>query len=300
MSKAPVPALAPGALTTLAGVNDWVFSSSPSAMQPTDAVPFLIRLINQASALTRSYLQRGNLLYHVVNEVRNGTGSATMLLKEYPVLGDLTLAIQGQSILKRPALSNSPTPQVGFNGYGAAGWVNTTPWDGMSAGGPATIALSGGCFVRGFGNVSIQYPAGYAVMGEAQTVVAGYQLFPLQPNGVYAGNVSVAYANGTLLVPVASSPAVGQYVPPINNSDPYLFAAADLGQDVLLSYSYIPADVDHAVCRWVGEAYRYRSRIGQRTQSIQGAETASYVITAMSDDIKQALQSFKLTVPILN
>ena len=52
--------------------------------------------------------------------------------------------------------------------------------------------------------------------------------------------------------------------------------------------------IEQACIEIVAERYRYRSRIGQVSQSLGGQETASYKLDALTDVIKTRLNPYRL------
>lgn len=297
------PALIPTALTTLADVQTWVFGATPPATQPTNADALLIGLINRGSRTALDKMQRPSLLLRPISETRNGRGNNSILLQSTPLVGDLILLmVNGLVIPKRPPFGAAPQPVATFGGFAPNGWVCTNPWDGYGPPTSAVITLAGGVFTPGAGNVAIQYLSGAGNIGEAQTVpaTAPYQVFPDCPQGPFTQDYQVTYLDGTVLTPVAqgTSPAQGQYLPPSGPSQPYTFAPADAGQGVLLSYSYIPLSISDAICRWVGESYKYRDRIGMKSQAVGGQETSSFNTVAMTQDVKDAIGPWTRTTPI--
>jgi hypothetical protein len=112
------------------------------------------------------------------------------------------------------------------------------------------------------------------------------------------GNNSIAAAGGPLTA-VKSNPQKGQYVSPnLNGDNPtlcYQFSPADAGQGIYLNYDFVPYDVEQACIEVAAERYRYRSRIGQASQSLGGQETASYLVKdALTAAIKQRLDPYRI------
>jgi hypothetical protein len=110
----------------------------------------------------------------------------------------------------------------------------------------------------------------------------------------------VSYASGGSLTAIASgTPSTGQYVPPnLSGDNPtlyYQFAAGDATKGVLLNYNYVPAQVEQACIETVGERYRYKSRIGQKSQTLGGQETSSYDISGLTMAVMEMLEPFKLS-----
>ncbi len=92
---------------------------------------------------------------------------------------------------------------------------------------------------------------------------------------------------------VAGTPSVGQYS---ISGGVYTFAAADTDAAVLLSYGYVPADLGFCCLDWAAELYSYRARIGQRSKSLGGQETISFIVKDVPDFVATALQPFKRVV----
>ena len=271
----------PNDLTTLAVVQDWL-SANGTSPGNTDTV--LSRLITTCSASILSYLQRASLLSQTYTDTFSGNGGRKYFLNQWPVTSVQSVTVDGRAVLQSP---DGIEP----------GWVLDT-WNGYPPGSEQAVTLIGGyCFNRGRANVSITYTAGYLVSNEAAVVPATpYQVTVAQPLGNWTQDAGVTYANGTPLVEVASAPTVGQYS--VAAGGVYTFAAADITSAVLISYSYVPASVDDACMNLVSERYRYRARIGMRSQSIGGQTTTSYDISDVPAYIKMQLQNFRSVLPL--
>ncbi len=122
-----------------------------------------------------------------------------------------------------------------------------------------------------------------------------YQIAVAAPLGSWGADAGVTYANGTPLTPVSSNPTMGQYSV---SSGVYSFAAADANASVLISYSYIPADIEDACINMVGERYSYKGRIGYVSKSLAGQETVTFSVKNMPDYVKSALQPYKSYAPV--
>lgn len=271
----------PNDLTTIAAVQDWL-SSGTNAPGNSDSV--ISRLITTCSASILSYLQRSSFLSQSWTDVFDGKGKFAFFLNEWPATSITSVTVDGIAV---PASVN-----------GAAGWV-LSRWNGYPPGGVQTVEVIGGyCFTRGIQNVSVVYQAGYLVQNEAGVVPAGstQTITALQPQGMWARDEGVTYADGTPLVQVPSNPTVGQYT--VQTGGIYTFNAGDIGQAVLLSYSYVPWSVEDAAMNWVAERYRYRTRIGQRSQSIGGQTSISYDLSDIPAYIKKQLQQFRKVLPV--
>jgi hypothetical protein len=205
------------------------------------------------------------------------------MLRNFPVLSVSSVMVDGFSI----SAATSPT---------GCGYIVDT-WDGFPPGRQQALYLRGHEFRRGHQNIAVSYTAGFVIQNEAQTVPSsGYQVTPNAPNGSFAVDQGVTYANGTPLTAVASAPATGQYVAPTSANAYYQFAAGDANAAVLISYSYIPADIEDACINMVGERYNYKSRIGYISKSLGGQETMAFSQKDMPDFIRTMLQPYRRVV----
>ena len=272
-----------GDLTTLANAKAW------AGIATTNSDVIISQLITRVSQVARSYCGRPSFLSTTYTESYDGTGDVTLPLRNWPVTSVASLSINERLI--QPA---------------GSGWAGFTfdQWDGFSPGSPAFLQLRGGRFLEGQRNVAVTYTAGYLLTGEAQTVdPATHTITPIGPLGICAADAGCTYANGTPLVAVAATPAAGQYVPPspfgLNPTTVYQFSAADSGSAVILSYSYVPADLEGAVIELVAERVKYMARIGLRSQSSgAGGENTSYIVTDLPAWARMSLQNYKMVVPL--
>ncbi len=294
-------------LAVLSDVKDWL-AAGGQALQSADNA-LMSRLITATSSGIYAYLSRQVIIPRVVTERYDGYGNPRLLLRNYPVLSLSSLIVDGVAVVG----SLYPTSASTSPGWPPSGYL-ISPWDGQLPGKPQALdlwATSGGIslscrtFPVGRQNVQVTYLCGYQVVAEAAAVPAAppYQVAVQAPQGPWANDGGVAYAAGGSLVAVASAPAVGQYVAPTQGSQSegsatnYVFAAADAGASVLISYGFVPADVNAACIEWVAERYRYRQRIGQRSQTVAGQQTASYDTSGVPPFVKQILAPYRCVVP---
>jgi len=283
-------------LATVADIKAWlgVTSSGDDAL--------LGRLATDVSGLIYAYLGRPSLLPRIVTERYDGNGKRRLYLRQYPVLSI------GALLINDTAIAAAPLPAAG-TAFPQSGYL-LEPWDGAPPGRIQALDLfgssvlgCGGCFWLGRQNVVVTYTAGYAVSAEAATVPANpgpYTVTVQAPYGPWSGDRGVTYANGTALVAVSGAPSVGQYAVA---AGVYTFAAADAGAALLISYGFVPAAINNACIEWVAERYRYRDRIGQSAQTVQGQQTATYSLggrrsPGMPDFIAASLDPFRATAII--
>jgi hypothetical protein len=268
-------------LATLADVKAWL--SGSSGIGSTDDA-LLARLITDLSGAITAYLNRPALVPRACTERLDGNGRTRMFLLHYPVL------LLSSLVIDDAAIPLAPLPAAGATrgrGYLLA------PWNGLPPGRPQALDLFELAFCKGRQNVVVSYSAGYAVQGEAATVPAApgpYTITAAAPFGPWASDMGVVYANGTALTTVAGSPAAGQYNVA---AGVYGFAAADAGAALLISYGFVPAAINNACIEWVAERYRYRTRIGQSAQTVQGQQTASYSLKDMPDFVRASIDPYR-------
>lgn len=99
----------------------------------------LERLISAASAFIGDYTGRGSMISAAATEYYDGTGSAVLMLRRYPITAVAALKINGSSVA-----AAQPYPKEGFF------------FDQQS------VMLRGYLFQRGLQNIEVSYTAGYA------------------------------------------------------------------------------------------------------------------------------------------
>lgn len=267
-------------LTTLAAVKSWL--GIDLANEASDQQ--LKALIAAMSRAVYALLNRPTLFSHVVTERRDGHGGPRLLVREWPVISVASLTVDGVAI---PAAASSQ----------AAGWL-LEPADGPPPGRMQSLDLFGSyAFGRGRQNVVLTYSAGYAVSAEAQTVANGAVLVNT-PYGSWGADGGVVYAAGTALTRVAGTPAAaGQYQLDAATPGKYIFNAADNGQAVLISYSYVPADVFQVATELVGERWKYKGRIGEVSKTLGGQETVTFSQKDIPSTMRLMLQNYINVVP---
>lgn len=289
-------------LCALQDVSDWL-SAGGTALQST-ANPLIQRLITGLSSGIYSYLSRQLIIPRTITERYDGVSSPRLVLRNYPIISVSGLLVNGTSRMS----GTYPT-----GGSASAGWPPNgylfQPWDGLLPGKPQALDLFAfGSFSWGRENVQVTYTAGYQVSNEVATVPAGGGLLaPQAPQGPWASDMGVSYADGTPLTSVASgtTPSAGQYVPPsgvgcAGTPSNYTFAAADAGEGILLNYGFVPAALNSACIEWVAERYRYMGRVGQKSETTAGQQTASYDLSGVPNFVKVILDPYRCVVPFYN
>lgn len=259
-----------GDLTTPYRAATWL--SSP----PSLPSPILSQLIGSVTALIYSKLSRSRLYSQTQTRIADGVGNNQLVLPDFPVTS-ITLVQIGSALINPYPLPNPISGvQTSTFGYG----YRFIPWSGNLPGEPCVLEFVNGYFPVGVQNCKITYVAGYLIQNEAWTIPASpNQVTVLQPNGIWCRDNGITYASsGLSLTPVTGAPSVGQYnIPSDSSPGLYTFSAADVGQPLLINYSFIPADLEEAAIQMVAERYVYRGRIGEISKSLGGQETVRFM-----------------------
>lgn len=267
-------------LSSLASVKAWL------RLTTTTDDDLIGRLLLGASQAILGYIQRPTLLSGDVTETYNGTGSTRLMLRQWPVTAVAAVSIDGV------AVSASTSPPMG------SGFMSDV-WDGLGPGTPGSVYVVGRAFTRGWRNISVTYTRGYRVSDEEAAIpsTSPYQVAPAAPRGPWAADCIVKLAStGAAFTKVTGTPAAGQYS--VGLTGVYTFNAADAGKAILLSYSYVPADIENACFEMIGEQFKSRDRIGETSRSIGGQETVSFSQKAMNEYAKLLLQPYRAVLPI--
>lgn len=284
-------------LTTLANVKQWLAGVGGGS----NAQDVLIsQLITRMSAVALAWMSRDSLLSRTYTENKNGRGGHFIVLKQFPVTSISSLIINNTNVVPGPPNTVGAQVSNALPGY------YLENWDGLPPGKPAQVSVVGIAFTRSIGNVTVVYRAGYLYQGDTQVIPGTpYKVTPASPYGLMVLDAGVTFANGTPLTAIASgTPTTGQYLPPnpldpVNPTTQYLFAAADTGKTVILSYSYVPVAIEGAICEWCAERFQYRGRIGEKSKSLGGQETISYDTSSIPPFVQTVLNQFRSVVPIV-
>lgn len=284
-----------GDLTTVANFR---------AYSPSGGSDALIQsAITRMSRFVLAALNRPSLVPQNYKEQYDGTGTVMLVLPNFPVLDNplLTLVICGCNIQMAPQIANN----------GGTSYINGCPfgfryqsWNGIPPGIAADVELVGGAlYIPGRQNVVVTYKAGYQVTGEALTIEAT-SYTPIAPYGIWATDQGVTYtSSGLSLTPMPAGTilAAGQYIPPAPDITVpvlnYTFAAADIGQQVLINYGFIPAEVEQLMIDLTMERLAYRGRIGIRSQALAGQETITYDTSGLTSYIQSELCQYFNPIP---
>lgn len=271
-------------LISIASVKDWLNTSGGQPYPPED-VPMLTRLIGSVSQFATSYLSR-SFVPATYSEVYNGNGGKQLPLRQTPVIAVTSLTIGVVPIAARTAVG-----QFGFVSDADSVYLDGGGWYGAPT-----------YFWRGMQNVAVTYTAGFQ-QADTMTVPSGtpFVIDTTSLSRPWNSDRGVAYASGAAFTLVMVPPTVaGTYqlwTDSFGNAE-YVFAAADIGASVVITYGYTPEDVQQALIELVGERFKVRSRIGIASTSIGGVMTNSFSQKDMNATIKALLQPYKRVAPI--
>jgi hypothetical protein len=266
-------------LTTLATLKDWL--AIPETQTGTDDV--LRRLILRASQKVYSFTGRSTFAPHLITETHDGYFRDSIMLREYPVLSIGSLMINGVPV------PQSPTAQQ-------SGFL-TEIWNGYPPGHAQTVDLFG--YSTGYGSqaVLVSYYAGYQITREAQTIPSGPGPFAISvdaPFGSWISDGGIVRADtGAALTRVTGAPSAGQYRLVDTALGDYAFSSSDAGTNILVTYGFVPGDVEQAVLEFVGDRDNYRRRIGIKERSVGGQGLTAYDDNAPSQTVLDLLQPYR-------
>lgn len=263
-----------GTLVNLEAVKAWLGIS----LSDHDSDALLRRLIKGASEFALNYMNRNNFgRTDYQNQLLDGFGNPFIVLREYPVIEVTALSIGQKQFHK--AIGTPPD-----NGW----WLDDTIQNA-----PQRLLLLGGAtFPRQRSSVMISYSAGYFIKAERHRVPTSgpYKVDPCQ---FWYSDYAVTLEDGTPLTYLASgNPASMEYTIDADNGT-YTFNAAQADQVVLISYSYVPADIAQAVMEIVGERFKSKDRIGYNSKSLGGQETVSFNNQSMSNYARELLNPYR-------
>lgn len=281
--------LASGDLTTLAAATAYLNAAPSSAV--------LGGLISRVSRLILGELNRTILVPKIYSQQFNGQGTSSLVLPNWPVIEFTSLYVSGSSFNISPQENDQSSISAPY-GY------RFQTWNGVPPGEPAVLGLTGGAYYyRGTQNVVATYKAGYQVTGEAATIPAStpFVVAPIAPYGSWATDEGVTYDNGTAMTATSGVPLAGQYQPPAPDAATpranYIFNIADAGRGVLISYGFIPGEIEQLALDLIAERGAYRTRVGLRSQSLASQEMISYDTSGFTSFIRRALGPYVSVLP---
>lgn len=274
-----------GDLTTLPHVKNWL--SIPLDNEESDSL--LLRLIAAASLFVKNNISINGAGVGTYDELYDGNGQRFMLLRQWPVLDVELIAMQSGYNLVAKSVGNPRSN----------GWYLSTP--ATPTAGCQTLYLWGYAFPLGRGTVNVVYTAGFKCVGEihhveSDGVISPPGTLPIVTFNTWVQDFGVTDEDGVPFVKVDSTPAEDEYS--VDEDGVYTFNVANIGDTVLVSYGYIPADLEQAVIQLVGEGLKYQDRIGVKSKTLGGQETISYDNSFMTKSVDLLLSTYRRVAPV--
>lgn len=251
-------------------------------------------LITNVSLDFLRYTGRGTLNSILpFNETYDGSGSQRQFLKNGPILQVVSLSINGRQ-------------QAPSTSFGVAGYLIDQDRKSLSLRGGSTGSGSfstttyggwGPFFRKGIENIAVSYFAGYSLMpAEPQQIPAspGPYTVTVTNAAQFVIDMGVTYQQtGIALVPVASSPAQGQYT--VTSAGQYTFNAADASLKIVISYGYngAPEDLQVACKRVLSLRYKRKPQEDLKSKIMAEGGTAVFQSWEFPLEIKRTLDNYK-------
>ena len=295
-------------LTTLARVRNWIGASSNSDDQT------LQDCITAFSAYVLRRTGRGpedgsipaiSPFNQVLNydDILDGSGGSRQFTRNWPIQSVTSVTVDGISLVQSSGpgqpgwcvdggkASIAFRGSVGFGGVGRVGFASLA---GAYSGGAQSRP-----FRAGIQNVEIVYTAGFpalSIPGELWTIPA--TPFQILVNNAWLSDQGVtAFSGGAPLTKVNTSPATGQYA--VLGGGNYLFASADAGVQVLISYLSpgTPEDLEMMARKTISLNYVRKGWIGQKSRALaQGAGTVTYNEWDLDDEARSIIRYYRRSV----
>jgi hypothetical protein len=271
-------------LTTLDNLKGYL----PSAESTSTNDPVLSRIISAASGIIRQFTQRPSFYSRSYTETYSGLGRPRLALRNFPVTAIASLSVAGIAI--------QPTSWSG-GGIAGSGFM-FTPWDGRPPGSLCVVDLFGSTFPRVSNGVVISYTAGFCILAEPALVPAAGAVAVLAPWGNWMGDLGVVNAaTGAALAAVIGTPSAGQYQIDPKNPGNYIFGDTP-GTALLISYNYVPAEIEQACIELAASRFKFRTRIDESSKTLGGQETIAFSLKDISDTIRLILNQYTNQAPI--
>lgn len=264
-------------LTTLAALKAWLgitVSTSDDMLQQTitNCSRFIVSWLSRA-LLPASYSDRYDGL---------GSPSSRLMLKQWPVI-----SVSAASI-GNTAIATAPIPGAGVNYQ--PGYL-LSPGDPFPPGAQQYLDFQGYCLPRGSQNIGVTYRAGYATTESWTIPATPFQITPTAALGRWGSDEGVTIAGVAAVKVAGPTPAAGQYV--VSSVGLYTFAAADTGKAAVISYGYIPQDVEQAALEMIAFRMKSREFIGLVSKSLGGQESVTFSQKDMQENVKTMLQNYR-------
>lgn len=268
-------------LTTLARVKAWLGIQTDIATSD-DQLRFLIKAV---SRFIYQYIDLPTVVVSQYSERRDGYGKTWIAPYIWPLLSVGSIQYGGSSITVQ---STGNPLQAGYT-------LNNPQY------GPTRITLHGWCLPYGKDQVLLNYTAGFQQVEDTIIIpVSNTDDPPVVIGGtvvlsqLWAADGGVTYADGTPFTKVLLTPAIGEYTV---IDGVYGFNLGDNGEEIIVTYSYVPADLEQAVIELIGTTFRDKDHIGVKSKTLGGQETVAYFQNQISPSMAMMLGPYRRVTP---
>lgn len=252
-------------LTTLTAVKRYL------SIKDSNQDALIASLISRESRLIERWTGRTFAPVTRTGKRLNGTGTSVLTLPDQPVVS-VSSVMDGLTVI--------PASPDGV----ALGYLNDDN---------RIYLTCGQRFTRGLQNVAVSWQAGYQGCETNDIPASGpAQLEPDSDGAAYSAISVVDAITAVAFTKVASAPAAGQYA---FKDGLFLFAAADAGRTVTMTYYCIPGPVAMACIEMIGADLKSRDNIGINSKTLAG-ETVSYSSKGMNDSVVEQLRPYRQMV----
>jgi hypothetical protein len=142
---------------------------------------------------------------------------------------------------------------------------------------------------RGVRNVAVVYRAGFVRVDEAYDAPTSTP-YQISPDALAVVDLGVKFADTkAALTKVSGIPATGQYA---WAEGIYTFSSSDTTRQFLISYSFIPNEIEQACIDLIALRMKERDRIGVVSKAV-GTETVSFSQKDMPDSVQTLLNQYR-------
>ena len=318
----------PGAndLCQVADVTDWLPALGQAGQNAANS-PWvanrLPRLIRACSSGILNFLRRDTINPVTITEIRNGSGTASMALRNWPVISVMSVIASNAVIPQSPLNSPLLGVQYGWvcDGYsvGIAGSYGGYPYGSGFGIGAGVYGLLPNIFPRGFQNVQIVYTYGfgnqYAITGVSMAPGTGTTPWPgavvtltlsltTPPSSVnpafipqvgqtvLVSGITPAGYNGQVAITAVSGNTISyQISQPAGDPGPYVSGGTVLA-------GMIPDDIQQACIELVAQKCMRSQHIDEDSLSFGAGQTTSYQKVAIPRETEFALERYRL-MPVM-
>jgi hypothetical protein len=260
-------------LTTLFNTKQYLGLDADTVNVKADAI--LRRLISAASVFILNQIQRQSLAVATYTERYSAPRTNSLLLRNSPVISVSSIFAEGQIITAQAAIN----PR-------ARGYFLDNPVSRRGS-----VSLEGYGWGRGQNSIEVTYRAGWLT---AEAILIPGDPYQIQTQRVWTSDEGVTMG-GVAMARVDGEPLAGEYAV---DGGFYTFNAADAAQRAVISYGYVPADLEQAVLELVGLRYNERDRLGYVSKSLGGQETVTFSQKDMAASTRTALSSYIPVAPL--